>query len=79
MMKGNEDWGRQAEKKMQKYHKCSRPGVGNVGPVEFSSNPNQTHLNKLIKVFRITRLQASEFFFRVVAKPMSIEDQEEKL
>ncbi len=64
MMKGNEDWGRQAEKKMQKYHKCSRPGVGNVGPVEFSSNPNQTHLNKLIKVFRITRLQAGEFFFQ---------------
>ncbi len=24
-------------------------------PLEFSSNPNQTHLNKLIKVFRITR------------------------
>ncbi len=68
MMKGNEDWGRQAEKKMQKYHKCSRPGVGNVGPgvypVEFSSKPNQTHLYKLIKVFRITRLQASEFFFQ---------------
>ncbi len=30
--------------------------------VEFSSNPNHTHLNKLIKVFRITRkLQASDF------------------
>ncbi len=24
-------------------------------PAEFSSNPNQTHLNKLIKLFRITR------------------------
>ncbi len=24
-------------------------------PVEFSSNPNQTHLNKLIKISRITR------------------------
>ena len=24
-------------------------------PAEFSSNPNQTHLNKLIKVFRITK------------------------
>ncbi len=64
MMKVNEDWGCQAEKKMQKYHKCSRPGVGNVSPVEFSSNPNQTHLNKLIKVFRITRLQAGEVFFQ---------------
>ncbi len=38
-----------------------KPGVGNVSSgvlslstpaVEFSSNPNQTHLNKLIKVFR---------------------------
>jgi len=24
-------------------------------PTEFSFNPNQTHMNKLIKVFRITR------------------------
>ncbi len=32
------------------------------GPVEFSSNPNQTHLNKLIKVFRITRATGEEFF-----------------
>ncbi len=23
-------------------------------PAEFSTNPNQTHLNKLIKIFRIT-------------------------
>ncbi len=31
-------------------------------PAEFSSNPNQTHLNKLIKVFRInTKLQAAVF------------------
>ncbi len=30
--------------------------------LQFSSSPNQTHLNKLIKVFRITRkLQAGEF------------------
>ncbi len=31
-------------------------------PAEFSSNPNQTHLNKLIKVFRInTKLQVAVF------------------
>ncbi len=31
-------------------------------PVEFSSNPNQTHLKKLIDVFKITRkLQAGVF------------------
>ncbi len=31
-------------------------------PAEFRSNPDQTHLNKLIKVFRITRkLQAGSF------------------
>ncbi len=30
-------------------------------PVNFSSNPNQTHLNQLIKLFRITsKLQAGE-------------------
>ncbi len=43
-----------------------KSGVGNVGPIEFSSNPNQTHLNKLIKVFRITGRWW--FFFRVGAK-----------
>jgi len=32
-------------------------------PTEFSFNPNQTHQNKLIKAFRITRkLQAGDFF-----------------
>ncbi len=41
------------------YYVCNA-GVGNVGPegrcpAEFSSIPNQTHLNKLIKVFRNTR------------------------
>jgi len=31
-------------------------------PADFSSNPNQTHLNKLIEVFRINRkIQAGEF------------------
>ncbi len=31
-------------------------------PANFSSNPNQTHLNQLIKMFRITsKLQAGEF------------------
>ncbi len=31
-------------------------------PADFRSNPNQTHLNELIKVFRIARnLQAGEF------------------
>ncbi len=31
-------------------------------PANFSSNPNQTHLNQLIKLFRITsKLQAGEF------------------
>ncbi len=31
-------------------------------PAEFHSNTNQTHLNKLIKVFRIDRqLQAGEY------------------
>jgi len=44
------------------------PGVGNVGPVEFSSNPNQTHVNKLIKVFRITGDSGRCGFFRVGAK-----------
>ncbi len=35
-------------------------------PAEFSSNPNQSHLNKLIKVFRINRkLQAGEFLSRL--------------
>ncbi len=45
-----------------------RPGVLNPGPrgplsCNFSSNPNQTHLNQLIKLFRITsKLQeAGEF------------------
>ncbi len=34
-------------------------------PVQFNSNPNQTYLNKLIKVFRINRkLQAAEFLSR---------------
>jgi len=34
----------------------SEPGALEVHcPAEFCSNPNQTHLNKLIKVFRITR------------------------
>ncbi len=36
--------------------------------VLFSSNPNQTHLNKLIKVFRITRAIGRWVFFRVGAK-----------
>ncbi len=31
-------------------------------PAEFSSNPNQTHMNKLINVFKITRkLQTGVF------------------
>ncbi len=31
-------------------------------PAEFRCNPNQTHVNKTIKIFRITRkLQAGEF------------------
>ncbi len=34
------------------------------GVPEFSSNSNQTHLNKLIKVFRVTRATG---FFRVGA------------
>ncbi len=33
-------------------------------PVEFSSNPNQKHLNKLIKVFRITRATSRWVFFQ---------------
>uniref|UniRef100_A0A672SF77 Gamma-glutamylcyclotransferase n=1 Tax=Sinocyclocheilus grahami TaxID=75366 RepID=A0A672SF77_SINGR len=33
----------------------AKPGLGNYCPAEFSSNPNQTHLNKLISVFKITR------------------------
>ncbi len=34
-----------------------------------SSNPNQTHLNKLIKVFRINRkLQAGEFLSRATSR-----------
>ncbi len=42
-------------------------GLGNFGPgghcpAEFSSNPNQTYLNKLINVFKTTRkLQAGLF------------------
>jgi len=37
-------------------------------PTEFSFNPNETNLNKLIEVFRIARkLQAGDFF-RVGAK-----------
>ncbi len=45
----------------------SKTGISNVGPegrcpAEFSSNPNQTHLKKLIKVFKITgKLQAGVF------------------
>ncbi len=45
-------------------HPWSRTGLGNFGPgghcpAEFSSNPNQTYLNKLINVFKTTRkLQA---------------------
>ncbi len=31
-------------------------------PVEFISNPNQTHLNKLIKIFRIFRATGRGFF-----------------
>jgi len=35
---------------------CSRIGfLEGHCPAEFSSNPDQTHLSKLIKVFRITR------------------------
>ncbi len=30
-------------------------------PAEFSSNPNQTHLNMLINVFRIIRITVDEF------------------
>ncbi|KAL0158887.1 hypothetical protein M9458_046963, partial [Cirrhinus mrigala] len=38
-------------------------GMGKLGPGEFNSNPDQTHLNKLINVFRITRrLQTGEFY-----------------
>ncbi len=43
------------------------PGMGHFGPggtcpAEFSSTPNQTHLTKLINVFKITRkLQAGVF------------------
>ncbi len=33
-------------------------------PAEFSSNPNQTHLNKLINVFRITRATGRWGFFQ---------------
>lgn len=33
------------------------PGMGGIGPAEFSSS-TQTHLNNLIKVFRVTRATA---------------------
>jgi len=36
--------------------KCvAMPGFLKLGPAEFSSNPDQTHVSKLIKVFGITR------------------------
>ncbi len=31
-------------------------------PAEFRSNPNQTHLNQLIKVFKITRKLPADVF-----------------
>jgi len=37
-------------------------------PAEFSSNPDQTHLSKLIKVFRITRNFQEVCLIRVGAK-----------
>ncbi len=37
--------------------------MGSVGPVEFSSNPDQTQMNKHIDVFRITRLPAAVLLF----------------
>ncbi len=37
-------------------------------PAEFSSNPNQTHLNQLIKVFRMQLGIFFQGFFRVGAK-----------
>ncbi len=38
-------------------------------PAEFHSNPNQTLLNKLIKVFRINRkLQAGQFLSRATSR-----------
>ncbi len=33
------------------YYGFFRTGVSKLGPAEFSSNPNQTHLNQLIKVY----------------------------
>ncbi len=45
--------------------KISSPSQPYHFPAQFNSNPNQTYLNKLIKVFRINRkLQAAEFVSR---------------
>ncbi len=45
--------------------KISSPSQPYNFPAQFNFNPNQTYLNKLIKVFRINRkLQAAEFISR---------------
>ncbi len=36
------------------FQRSSAPLLGSHYPGEFSSNPNQTHLKQLIKLFRIT-------------------------
>ncbi len=57
----------QYKKKRHNNSICIHQGFSTLAreihfPAEFSSSPNQTHLSKLIKVFRITRtLQAGEF------------------
>uniref|UniRef100_A0A671PUL0 Gamma-adducin-like n=1 Tax=Sinocyclocheilus anshuiensis TaxID=1608454 RepID=A0A671PUL0_9TELE len=42
------------------------------GPAGFSSNPNQTHLNKLINVFRITKVRVSKEQDHIIIIPRGL-------